>query len=49
MLILIQTIQLVMYQQDSDSNEDEEHNNNTHVHYIEGIRDQISASLWDSR
>ncbi|CAF1929731.1 unnamed protein product, partial [Brassica napus] len=34
--------------EDSDSDEDEEHNN-THVHYMEGIRDQISASLWDSR
>ncbi|KAF8088639.1 hypothetical protein N665_0532s0003 [Sinapis alba] len=34
--------------ENSDSDEDEEHNN-THVHYMEGIRDQISSSLWDSR
>ncbi|CAN7120493.1 unnamed protein product [Brassica rapa subsp. narinosa] len=34
--------------EDSDSDEDEEHNN-THVHYMEGIRNQIYASLWDSR
>ena len=34
--------------EDFDSNEDKEHNN-IHVHYMEGIRDQISAFLWDSR
>lgn len=35
-------------EEDSDSDEDEEHGR-TPMQYMEGIRDEISASLWNSR